>query len=111
MSATVDTGKIIAVKRFSVYPNDDVESLLSRTYAFQLILFYEIMEKILNDEALPLAGENWTRVPYTRIEFNELGRLTLDMSEAEVAKRVRAISYGQWQPTIEFKGYKFQLKA
>ncbi len=32
MASKVDTGKIIAVKRFPVYPEDDVAALLKRTY-------------------------------------------------------------------------------
>src|SRR5512141_50074 len=42
MAAKVDTGSIIAVKRFPVLPEDDVESLLKRTYEHQIVLFFEI---------------------------------------------------------------------
>ena len=111
MSSTVDTGKIIAVKRFQVYPNDNVDTLLSRTYDFQLALFYEIMEKILNNESLPESSEKWSRKPFTRTEFNELSKITPDMSKEEITKRVRATSYGAWQPTIELEGFTFEFKS
>src|SRR5258708_25780730 len=35
MTARVDSGSIIAVRRFAVYPEDDVEALLKRTYLHQ----------------------------------------------------------------------------
>lgn len=111
MASKVDTGEIIAVKRFAVFPTDDVSSLLHRTYEFQLVLFYEIVGKILNDEPLPRPQEDWTRLPRSREEFNQLGIITPDMSDDEVARRVRAVSYGVFQPAVEISGYRFELKV
>ncbi len=111
MASKVDTGKIIAVKRFAVFPTDDVSSLLRRTYEFQLVLFYEIVGKIINDEPLPAADEHWTRHPRSRKEFNELGVITPDMTDDEVARRVRAVSYGVFQPTVSIGGQRFELKV
>jgi len=111
MSATVDTGGIIDVKRFPVYPKDNVDTLLLRTYEFQLVLFYEILGKILNNEELPKSNEQWTRKPFTRIEFNKLSKITPDMSKDEMAKRIRATSYDTWQPTVELNGFTFEFKS
>ncbi len=111
MASKVDTGKIIAVQRFAVFPTDDVSSLLQRTYEFQLVLFYEIVGKILTGEELPAANENWTRHPRSRKEFNQLGIITPDMSPEEIARRVRAVSYGVFQPAVEMGGYRFELKV
>ena len=110
MSATVDTGNIIEVMRFPVYPKDNVDTLLSRTYEFQLVLFYSVLGKILNKEELPKSKEQWTRKPFTRVEFNELFIIKPDMSEDEIANRIRAISYGIWQPRIELNGLTFEYK-
>lgn len=111
MLSRVDTGKIIAVKRFPVFPTDDVDSLLTRTYEFQLTLFYEVVGTILNGQPLPESTEHWTRPPRSRREFNELGLITPDMSDDEVARRVRAISYGMYQPTVDIGGFRFALKV
>ena len=111
MAAKVDTGKIIAVKRFPVFSTDDVSSLLLRTYEFQLVLFYEIVGKILNREPLPETDEHWTRHPRSRREFNELGVITPEMTDDEVARRVRAVSYGVFQPTVDIGGFRFMLKV
>ena len=111
MAGKVDTGKIIAVKRFPVFSTDDVSSLLLRTYEFQLVLFYEIVGKILNREPLPEPDEHWTRHPRSRREFNELGVITSEMTDDEVARRVRAVSYGVFQPTVDIGGFRFVLKV
>jgi methionyl-tRNA formyltransferase len=111
MASKVDTGKIIAVKRFPVFPTDDVSSLLQRTYEFQLVLFYEIVGKIINRKRLPESHEIWTRQPRSRKEFNELGIITPEMTEDEVARRVRAVSYGVFQPTVDIGGFCFELKV
>jgi len=111
MVARVDTGGIIAVKRFPVFPNDDVGSLLQRTYDFQLVLFYEVVGYLLGSEALPSSEETWRRKPYTRREFNDLSFITASMSAEEIGRRIRATSYGIFQPTIEIGGYVFELRT
>jgi methionyl-tRNA formyltransferase len=106
----VDTGKIIAVRRFPVYPEDDVAALLERTYENQIALFFEIAQLMAEGKDLPVSREIWTRPPFTRKQFNELFKITPDMSKEEIARRVRAVSYGTWQPYIEIEGYKFEYK-
>jgi len=111
MLPRVDTGPIIAVKRFPLFPSDNVASVLARTYAFQLVLFYEVMSSILAGKDLPVSEESWTRRPFTRREFEELRRIRPDMPREEIARRVRATAYGIWNPVIELEGYVFQLQA
>jgi len=110
MAAKVDTGGIIAVRRFPIYPNDDVDALLKRTYENQIALFFEIVQLILAGKELPVSSEHWTRPPFTRAQFNELFTITPDMSSDEIARRVRAISYKHFQPYIEIHGYRFEYK-
>lgn len=110
MASKVDTGRIIAVKRFPVYPEDDVAALLKRTYENQIALFIEIVQLMADGKDLPVSHEAWTRPPFTRAQFNELFRITPDMSKEEIARRIRAISYKRWQPYIEIEGYRFEYK-
>jgi len=97
MHQEVDTGPIINTKSFPIFESDSVASLLTRTYDFQLTLFYEIMNKILNDEKLPISEEKWSRKPFTRKQFNDLVKIEPHMSEEEIKKRVRATSFEGWQ--------------
>jgi len=110
MAAKVDTGAIIAVRRFPVFASDDVASLLQRTYEFQLVLFYDVLGGLIRNEPLPHSNEMWTRPPFTRKQFDALGLITADMSEDEVQRRVRATSFGIWQPRMEIAGHVFMRK-
>ncbi len=110
MAPRVDTGRIIAVRRFPVYPEDDVDALLKRTYENQIALFYEIAQPMSDGKDLPISQEIWTRPPFTRTQFNALFRITPDMPKDEIARRVRAVSYGPYQPYVEIQGYRFEYK-
>ena len=107
MKALVDTGNIIAVKKFPVYPSDTVQSLLVRTYSYQLILFYEIIDLIMKGQDLPEYHEGWTRKPYKRSELNQLSSLHVDMSSKEIDRRIRATNYLQWKPKIKIGKHVF----
>ena len=108
MAPQVDTGKIIAVKRFAVQPADDVASLLKRTYEHQIALFFEVAPLMAEGRPLPTSQEAWKRAPFTRAQFNELFRITPAMTKEEIARRVRAVSYGTYQPYVELEGYRFE---
>jgi len=34
-----------------------------------------------------------------------------EMSDDEIARRVRAVSYGVFQPTVDLGGFRFELKV
>jgi methionyl-tRNA formyltransferase len=110
MAPRVDTGAIIAVKRFPLYPEDGVAELLERTYQHQIALFMEIVGLLAKGESLPVSQETWTRAPFTRTQFNELFEINPDMSREEVARRIRAISYEHWQPYTVIQGYRFEYR-
>ncbi len=110
MASKVDTGRIIAVRRFPILAEDDVAALLKRTYENLITLFLEIAGQLAEGKELPESSEKWTRRPFTRKEFNELFKITADMSREEIARRVRAISYKDWQPYIEIEGFRFEYK-
>ncbi len=110
MAPKVDTGRIVAVRRFPVYPEDDVDALLKRTYENQIALFFEVAAQMADGNELPASAETWTRPPFTRKQFNELFRITPDMSRDEIARRVRAVSYGHFQPYVEIEGFRFEYK-
>lgn len=110
MAPKVDTGRIIAVSRFPIFDDDSVESLLERTYQHQLALFLDVAALIVRRKELPVSEEHWTRPPFTRTQFNELFRITPEMDRVEIARRTRAVSFGEWQPYLHLHGYKFELR-
>jgi len=111
MQPKVDTGDIIAVKRFPIFTNDDVKTLLHRTYDFQLALFYEIMGAIIAGKELPETNEQWGRKAFTRKELNELNVITWEMEGEEIKKRIRATNYMEYKPIVKIGEYEFELKA
>lgn len=111
MAQSVDTGDIIAVKRFPVFQSDDISSLLSRTYDFQLILYYEVLERIIKNEPLPSSNERWTRESFSRKQLDNLSIIEPYMQKEEIKRRIRATSYQEFQPTVEIAGHIFELKT
>lgn len=101
MAQSVDTGNIIVVKRFPVFQSDDISSLLSRTYDFQLILFYEIIERIIKNEPLPSSNERWTRKPFSRKQLDNLSIIEPYIQKEEIKRRIRAKSYQNFNPPLK----------
>ena len=95
MLPKVDSGGIIAVKRFPIQEDDTVFSLTQRCYKAILQCFYELMNTILNGGHLPESTEVWKRRPYTRKQLNELCLLTPQMSGEEIERRLKATTFGE----------------
>jgi methionyl-tRNA formyltransferase len=93
MKATVDSGDIIAVKRFPIKEEDTVYEVTQHCYRLIEEMFYEVMNCILQGKALPVSPEKWKRKPYTRKQLNELCEIRPDMSTEEIEKRIKATTY------------------
>ena len=109
MAPRVDSGPIIAVKRFALVAEDNVESVLARSHACLLELFQDIISGLIKSGELPESGEQWSRKPFSRKQLDELGVLRVDMPEAEVARRIRATNYAQWKPKLVLGPFEFEL--
>lgn len=104
----VDSGDIIAVKRFPIFNNDTVYSLTQRCYAYIYTSFVEIFSLFLSNKPMPKSGEHWKRKPFTRRELNDLCIITKDMQENEIKRRIRATTYPDMLGAyIELAGRKF----
>ncbi len=109
MAPVVDSGKIVAVRRFPVFPADTVYSLTQRCYAYMLVLFYDVISLIIQGQPLPEAGETWKRKAYRRVELEELKRIEADMSPEEIRRRIRAVTYpGYPGAYTEINGIRFE---
>ena len=111
MKPEVDAGDIIAVKRFPIYNNDKIKTVIERTYDYLIVLFYEIMAEILKGNELPTSKETWKKKATTRKDLNELATITPDMSQNEIGKRVTATTHDNWKPIVSLGEYKFELKT
>lgn len=93
LAANVDTGPLIQVIRFPVYATDTVLSLTQRCYASIAVLYYEMVDRMLAGQPLPVSNERWTRRPFRRTELNALCRLTSGMTQDEIQRRIRATTF------------------
>jgi methionyl-tRNA formyltransferase len=112
MEATPDTGQIVATHKFPMFKNDTVASLLERTYAEMLVQFYGVMAGILDGRITKDNSDTslvWEAKPTTRKQLDALYHVPVNATEEEVKRRIRACSYGTWQPYIELAGRKWEL--
>jgi methionyl-tRNA formyltransferase len=114
MLPKVDTGKIIMVKRFPIAENETVWTLSQKCYAYIFAAFCEMLPLFKSGWDFPRYKdeevETWTREPYTRKQLDELCVITEDMSDEEVARRVRATTFpGMSGAFIEKGGRKFHV--
>ena len=111
MLKSVDSGRIIRVKRFPILKNDTVFSLTQKSYAYMLTLFYEVISEIVLYKKIDFSDEGWHRKPYTRKELNALCKITSKMSIAEIKRRVKATTFpGAQGAYIKFDDLKFEYK-
>lgn len=111
MAETVDSGTIVSVRRFPVFATDGVDSLLKKTHAHLQVLFYDIMDCILEEKPLPCSMEHWSKKLHSRKELDALAMVTPMMSEEEIHRRIRATAFGQWHPSVSLHGHKFVLET
>ena len=93
MTEKVDTGAIIEERRFTVRPDETVESLKLRTMIVIIGLYHDVLSRLAANELPQPSGLKWSRRPFTRKELNALTETTPDMPANEIARRVRATTY------------------
>lgn len=93
MELSVDSGSIISVEQFPIFPFDSVSSLTQRCYLFIYISFIKIFPSLLGLQSLPKSSEKWKKRPSTRKDLNELCRLHETMTREEVERRIHSVTY------------------
>jgi methionyl-tRNA formyltransferase len=93
MAERVDTGRIIAVRRFPVHDHDTVLTLTRRCYDHLPILFKDVIGTYLSTGRFPASEERWARKPYTRRDLERLCEVRMDMPPEEVKRRIHATAY------------------
>jgi len=96
MTKKIDTGEIIKPLYFKIYQNDTVESVLKKTYCYELYLFYDIVDMIINRKYLPYSPVKWSGVNRKRSDLDKLAVVDITMSGTEIERRRRAVTYKQW---------------
>ncbi len=111
MTATVDSGAIVAVQRFAIPANANRGVLDALTYRAMLDLV-EKCAPTLCDTTKPLAhiAETWAGPIRRRSDFNALCQLPPNVTETEFQRRYRAIGEGPHHAlSFEMFGQRFKL--
>ncbi len=112
----VDAGPVLRVDGFSVGGLSSVAEVLALTYARHLATFIEVTaaiavegEEWLARAQAASAAVRWGPRTYRLRDLDDLKRITPDMSQAEVARRIRATRYGVHGPFVEVGGRRYRL--
>jgi methionyl-tRNA formyltransferase len=107
MDRIVDTGPLIAERRFYTFDDETVETLKFRTYVVMQALFQEILFQLALGTSLPQYQQGWSRRPFTRRKYEQLATITKEMTEDEIRLRVRATNYPGEGAKIILGGVEF----
>jgi methionyl-tRNA formyltransferase len=100
MAPRVDSGPIIARERFAVFGGDTVATLSERAWDVMLGMFYKVMSDELRGVEAPPLRVKWSGDKRTRAQLNALATVTPDMVPAEIKRRSRATTYGEFMPVM-----------
>ena len=115
ISKKIDNGKIINVERFPIRKNDNINSVLRKTYNLQVGQFKKLVFNLYKDEKnlkimiKKSQKESWSKRKYTRKELNELYKLNNYFNNNYLQKYLRATVTKKFSPYLEFKGKKYFL--
>jgi methionyl-tRNA formyltransferase len=110
MEKTVDTGPLIAERRFRTLEHETVETLKFRTYVVMQALFQDIVFQLARGERLARSQVHWSRPPFTRGQHKQLSTVSATMSDDEVQLRVRATRYPGEGARIVLGGIEFRAE-
>jgi methionyl-tRNA formyltransferase len=109
MSNEIDAGPIVDVRRFRIFPDDDVASVLSRTYDHMLCQLYDVAEIIAEGRTPEILPVKWARRATRKSDMDALREIAPDISPGELDKRIRATSFASYRPYIVLHGRRFVL--
>lgn len=108
MRIPVDSGPIVAERRFYVSPHETVSTLKSKTMNVMLGMLTETASRIVQGKPLAASPLQWSRKAYTRADLERLCVLAPDMTPGEIQRRIRATTFpGYPGAHITVKGTKF----
>ena len=117
MNENIDNGDIIEVRRFSIYPSDDLPTVLLRTHQELFNLCTDFIkelnivdEKIIQQKINSSKEERWNGKARLLSELDGLQTISLDISKKELKQIIRATYIKGYPPKIKLHGFNFVLK-
>ena len=113
----VDSGAILAVDRFEIFSDDNVETLLLRTHEHLGNIAMRILETLFSldrpgQRAFLAAepSEKWSGEAKTMAKLDSLRRVTTDISPDELENRIRAVHHPSFPLYVELREHRFVLE-
>ena len=117
MNENIDNGDIIEVRRFSVFPSDDLPTLLERTHKELFNLCTDFIkelnlidEKIIKQKVSASKKERWKGEARLLSELENLQTISLEISKKELKRIIRATYIKGYPPKIKLHGFNFFLE-
>ncbi len=117
MDEDVDHGDILKVKRFSIFENDNVQSLLERTHSQALTLFFDVINDLFkSNHQLSIFSdiskkEKWNGKARKIKEIDQMSIIEPGIERDELRRRIRAFHTTKFPLTINLNNQKFVLKT
>jgi len=117
MNEKVDNGPIIHCRRFPIFPQDTVSTLLARTLHESFGLFCDVVNGLFESGADYLrlmmeraTGERWAGSAHKISEIDRLQRIGMGCSREQLERIIRATYTDKFRPFIELHDYRFVLE-
>jgi len=108
MTKKVDSGKIFKVKYFPIKTNDNVETLIEKSYAQMFNLFKETMVEFKRKKVIRYSRLRWLRKPCNRKEFEKIFELKNFDNKKHILNVIRSTYLKGFNgPYIDLYGNKF----
>ncbi len=115
MTKRIDNGKIIDVRKFNIKKNDNIKTILKKSYNFQFKQFKKIINKIKNNNfnlnlmIKKSKQDKWSKKIYNRGDLNKLYKLNSLVKSNDLKKYLRATLTNKFRPYFEFDRKKYFL--
>ena len=117
MDDKVDSGSIIECRNFRVKESDNLITLLDRTHDFLFCLFVELSTGISEkgaqyiEKSLQNNSYRWSDKKAKISEIDNLQIITPNISELELAKRIRSLNHPNFPLEVHIHNSKFIYKG
>lgn len=110
MSEKVDTGEIIAERKFKIKKNLDVKMISEKSYKEMFKLYRDILNMI-KENKIKFSAIKWKTKPYQRSDLNKLSKINFSDSKSTILKKIRCTYFeGKPKPYTLIKGIKFNFE-
>ena len=109
----IDSGKILDVQIFKINKDQDIETVLNKTYKLMLFQAKKIITQLIKK---PSSVNNfqtkytWSKIIKKRKDLEKFYEINIKSNKKEFLKKIRATKTKNFKPFIKLFGLKFILK-